>query len=172
MSDRLLSPPGQNNGLPPSEKKKWFALVAPPQKSYVPSLRYLLYNSKLSFIPERNEFHTALFHTVYMQDNLACKKQRFISFSAFFYASLASKEIHTDISVVSRLYSTGTRMSVSLWNENPNKLIEKWFVSNRLYSGVMWQPVWTRSGTKLIPISCKRPPKSFYFQSITLCSPV
>ena len=36
---------------------------------------------------------------------------------------------------------------------------------------IMWQPVWTRSCAKLIWISCKRPPKSFYSQRITLCSP-
>ena len=37
-----------------------------------------------------------------------------------------------------------------------NKLIQKWLVSNKLYSGIMWQPVWTRSWTRLIPISSKR----------------
>ena len=36
----------------------------------------------------------------------------------------------------------------------------------------MWQPVWTRTRTKLIRISCKKASKSFYSQSITLCSPV
>ena len=71
------------------------------------------------------------------------------------------KRIHTDVRVVQRLHSSGTRMSVSFWNKNPNKLIEKWLVSNKLYSGNMWQPLWTRSWTKLIPISCKRSLKVF-----------
>ena len=52
-------------------------------------------------------------------------------------------------------------MSVSFWNKNPNKLIQKWLVSSKFYSGIMWQPWWTRSWTKLIPISCKRPLKVF-----------
>ena len=54
-----------------------------------------------------------------------------------------------------------SRMSISFWNENPNKLIQKWLVSNKLYSRIMWRPVWTRSWTKLIPISCRRPLKVF-----------
>ena len=37
----------------------------------------------------------------------------------------------------------------------PRSFLQKWLVSNKLYSGIMWQPVWTRSWTKHIPISCK-----------------
>ena len=41
-------------------------------------------------------------------------------------------------------------------NENTKKLTQKWLVSNKFYNGIMWQPVWTRSWTKLIRISYKR----------------
>lgn len=51
-------------------------------------------------------------------------------------------------------YKRSSRMNVSYWNENPNKLIQKLLVSNKFYPGIMWQPGWTRSWTKLIPISC------------------
>ena len=50
----------KNKDLPPSEKNNNnLPQSPPPQKSNGPSLRYLLHNSK-SFVPERNEFHTAL----------------------------------------------------------------------------------------------------------------
>ena len=69
----------------------------------------------------------------------------------------------TDVTESTELQASSfkSKMSISFWNENPNKLIQKWLVSNKLYSGIMWQPVWTRSWTKLIPISCKRPLKVF-----------
>ena len=45
-------------------------------------------------------------------------------------------------------YKRSSRMSVSFWNENPiNSFRIAWLVSNKFYSGVMWQPVWTRSWT-------------------------
>ena len=96
-----------------------------------------------------------------MFDNLACKNKYLCPFLSFSMLPSLPKRIHTDIRVVPRLYYTGTRMNVSFWNENPNKLIQKWLVSNKPYSGIMWQPVWTRSWTKVIPISCKRPLKVF-----------
>ena len=45
--------------------------------------------------------------------------------------------------------------------KNPKKLTQKRLVSNKFWSGIMWQPVLTRSWTKLIQISCKRPLKVF-----------
>ena len=63
----------------------------------------------------------------------------------------------TDVTESTELQASSfkSRMSISFWNENPNKLMQKWLVSNKLYSRIMWRPVWTRSWTKLIPISCK-----------------
>ena len=88
-----------------------------------------------------------------------------MSFSVFLYASLAPKEdsyrFKCRTAFTLYRYKRSSRMSVSLWNENPNKLIQKWLVSNKFYSGIMWQPIWTRSWTKLIPISCERPLKDF-----------
>ena len=52
-----------------------------------------------------------------------------MSFSVFFYASLAPKEdsyrYKNRTALPYRLHYTGTKMSVSFWNENPNKLIQK-----------------------------------------------
>ena len=98
-----------------------------------------------------------------MQDNLTCKNNHLCPFLSFSMLTSRLKSIYTDIRVAPCLYYTGTRISVSFWNENPNKLIQKWLVSNKLFTGIMWQPVSTRSWTKLIPISCKRPLK-FLFQ--------
>ena len=100
-------------------------------------LRYLSDNSKMSFVPVRKEFHTAFTYKI------ACKNNYWCPFLSFSMLPSLLKRIHTDIRVVPRLYCTGTRMSVSFWNENPNKLIQKLLVSNKLYSGIMWQPVWT-----------------------------
>ena len=47
----------KNKDLPPCGKKKVICPSRPPpQKSNVPSLRYLLNNSKMSFVPERMNF--------------------------------------------------------------------------------------------------------------------
>ena len=52
-----------------------------------------------------------------------------MSFSVFFYASRAPKEdsyryeCHTVFTLYR--YERSSRMSVSFWNENPNKLIQK-----------------------------------------------
>ena len=64
-----------------------------------------------------------------MQDNLACKKV-FVSFPVFFYASLAPEEESYRYGCRTTLklyrYKRTSRMSVSFWNENLNKLIQKW----------------------------------------------
>ena len=56
-------------------------------------------------------------------------------------------------------------MSVSFCNENPNKLTQKWLVSNKFYTGY-YVSIITHLDTML------KAPKIFYSQSITLCSPV
>ena len=84
------------------------------QKSNGPSLRYLLHYSKMGFVPERNEFHTVI--------------------TSFFYASLAPKEdsyrYECRTAFTLHRYKRSSRISVSFWNENLNKLIQKWLVSN------------------------------------------
>ena len=110
----------KNKDLPTSEKKILIYFSRPPpRKSNVPSLRCLLHYSKMSFVPERNGFHTAF----YMQDNLPCKNNYLWPFLSFSMLPSLLKRIHTDIRVVPLLYYTGTKMSVSFWHENPNKLI-------------------------------------------------
>ena len=101
----LISPRSapKNKDLPPSGKKKkrnkWFAPVAPHHKN--------------------------LICRVYMQNNLTCKNNYLCPFLSFSMLFSLLKRIHTDIRTVPRLYYTGTKMSVSFWNENPNKLSQK-----------------------------------------------
>ena len=78
-----------------------------------------------------------------MQDNLACKNNYLCPILSFSMFPSLLKRIHTDIRVVPRLYYTGTRMNVSFWSENPYKPIQKWLVSDKLYSGIMWHS-WTK----------------------------
>ena len=56
-------------------------------------------------------------------------------------------------------------MSVSFCNENPNKLTQKWLVSNKFYAGYY-------VATGMNSFLYKKAPKSLYSRSITLCSPV
>ena len=65
-----------------------------------------------------------------MQDNLTCKNNHLCPFLSFSMLTSLLKSIYTDIRVAPCLYYTGTRISVSFWNENLNKLIHKWLVSN------------------------------------------
>ena len=53
-----------------------------------------------------------------------------MSSSIFFYASLVLKRIYRTAITLYR-YKKSSRMSVSFWNENPNKLIQKWLVSKK-----------------------------------------
>ena len=64
----------------------------PSAKSDGPSLRYLLHKSKVGFVPERNEFHTAF------TCKMLVKNKYLRPFSTL-----------TDMSVVPRLLYTGTK---------------------------------------------------------------
>ena len=68
-----------------------------------------------------------------------------MSFSVFFYGSLAPKEdsykYESRASFTLYRKKRSSRMSVSFCDENPNKLSEKLLVSNKFYSSTMWQPV-------------------------------
>ena len=78
----------------------------PPQKSNDPSLRYLLQNSEMSFVPERNEL---ISYRVYIQGNLACKNKYLCHFLSFSMLPSLLKRIHTDKIVVPRLHYSGTK---------------------------------------------------------------
>ena len=71
-----------------------------------------------------------------------------------FFMSKSSIKTKTVLTTTQYRHKRSSRMSVSFWNENPHKFIQKWLVPNKFYSGIMWQPGWTSSWTKLIPISC------------------
>ena len=64
-----------------------------------------------------------------------------MSFSVFFYASLALKEdsYRRKCSTAFTLfrYKRSSGMSVSFWNGNPNKLIQKLLVLDKFYSGMI-----------------------------------
>ena len=57
----FFPPAPENKDLPLVEKKGDLLQSPPPQKSNGP---YLLHNSKMSFVPERNEFHTAFTYKI------------------------------------------------------------------------------------------------------------
>ena len=63
-------------------------------------------------------------------------------------------------------------MSVSFCNENPNKLTQKWLVLNKLYAGYYVATGMNSFLYKTHLDIMLKVPKSFYSQSITLCSPV
>ena len=79
-----------------NERKKHHAIgkktIPPSAKSDGPSLRYLLHKSKMGFVPERNEFHTAF------TCKMLVKNKHLRPFSTL-----------TDMSVVPRLLYTGTK---------------------------------------------------------------
>ena len=81
----------------PNERKNIMQLAKrppppPSAKSDGPSLRYLLHKSKVGFVPERNEFHTAF------TCKMLVKNKYLRPFSTL-----------TDMSVVPRLLYTGTK---------------------------------------------------------------
>ena len=55
----------------------------------------------MSFVPERNEFHTAFT----MQDNLACENKYLCQFLSFSMLPSLLKRAHTDIIVVPRAFT-------------------------------------------------------------------
>ena len=55
----------------------------------------------MSFVPERNEFHTPLT----MQDNLACENKYLCQFLSFSMLPSLLKRTHTDIIVVPRAFT-------------------------------------------------------------------
>ena len=63
-------------------------------------------------------------------------------------------------------------MSVSFCNENPNKLTQKWLISNKFYAGYYVATGMNSFLYKTHSDIMYKAPKSFYSQSITLCSPV
>ena len=63
-------------------------------------------------------------------------------------------------------------MSVSFCNENPNKLTQKWLVSNKFYAGYYVATGMNSFLYKTHSDIMQKAPKSFHSQSITLCSPV
>ena len=72
-----------------------------------------------------------------------------MSFSVFFYAFLAPKEgsyqYESRTAFTVNRWKRSSRMSLSFYNEKPKKLTQKRLVSNKFWSGIMWQPVLTRS---------------------------
>ena len=75
------------------------------------------------------------------------------------------KRIHTNMRALTRLHCTGRKgrpewVFRSVMKTPINSLRNDSFRINFTLV-IMWQPVWTRSCTKLIRISCKRPLKVF-----------
>ena len=65
-------------------------------------------------------------------------------------------------------------MSVSFWNEDLNKRIQKWLVSNiftLVSCGNRDELVLEQNSFRYHVDFMNKAPKSFYSQSITLCSP-
>ena len=63
-------------------------------------------------------------------------------------------------------------MSVSFCNENPNKLTQKWLISNKFYAGYYVATGMNSFLYKTHSDIMYMAPKSSNSQSITLCSPV
>ena len=90
-----------------------------------------------------------------------------MSFSVFFNASLAPTEdsykYESRAAFILHRWERSSGMSVLSCNENPNKLTQKWLVSNKFYAGY-----YAVTGMNSFLYKTQR----FYSQSITLCSPV
>ena len=105
-----------------------------------------------------------------------CKNKSSCPFLSFSMLPSLPQMVHTNMRAVPRLHCTGRKgrpewVFRSVIKTPINSFRNDPFRIN-ITLVIMWQPVWTRSCTKLIQISCKRPFKSCYSQSITLCSPV
>ena len=96
---------------------------------------------------------------------LACKNKCLCPFLSFSMLPSLLQRIHTNMRAVPRLHCTGRKgrpewVFRSVMKTPINSLRNDSFRINFTLV-IMWQPVWTRSCTKLIRISCKRPLKVY-----------
>ena len=103
--------------------------------------------------------------SVWEWQQLACKNECLCPFLSFSMLPSLLQGIHTIMRAVPRLHCTGRKgrpewVFRSVMKTPINSLRNDSFRINFTLV-IMWQPVWTRSCTKLIRISCKRPLKVF-----------
>ena len=102
---------------------------------------------------------------VWEWQQLASKNKCLCPFLSFSMLPSLLQRIHTNMRAVPRLHCTGRKgcpewVFRSVIKTPINSLRNDSFRINFTLV-IMWQPVWTRSCTKLIRISCKKPLKVF-----------
>ena len=105
-------------------------LPPPHKKSNGPSIRYLLHYSKMGFIPKWNEFHAAFTCKIIWIIKTSSKNKYLRPFSMLHSLLKRIYRYECRTAFTLHRYKRSSRISVSFWNENLNKLIHKWLVSN------------------------------------------